>query len=262
MKIINQQCPRGGVPVQLRRRAAMRRRRSDTRGRRVTVKPGSRLREGRDGEMLQGASIAASGLPGPRFAAQPPMATVARTAESRRSATTDLRARGQSALRAMAVDAALVQHWRQAAGHQIEQLQQGVAAILTRSDAAVAVLDFLPFGIILVDGESTALLVNRRAEQILSEHDGLGTQGGKLSAARPTDTTRLRQMIARTWHLAHGPGPHPSDGLQLARPSGRRPLVIRIVPLKTQDRGLGGPDLRSGDPNAGRAAACCTSSIG
>ena len=70
-------------------------------------------------------------------------------------------------------------------GHQIEQLQQGVTAILTRSDAALAILDFLPFGIILVDGESTALLVNRRAEQILSEQDGFGTQDGKLSAALP-----------------------------------------------------------------------------
>jgi DNA-binding CsgD family transcriptional regulator len=39
-------------------------------------------------------------------------------------------------------------------------------------------------------------------------------------------------MIARTWHLAHGPGPHASDVLQLARPSGRKPLIIRIVPLQ------------------------------
>jgi DNA-binding CsgD family transcriptional regulator len=132
----------------------------------------------------------------------------------------------------LAVDAALVQHWRQAAGRQIEQLQQGVAALLTRSDAAVAVLDCLPFGIILVDSESTALLVNRRAERILGERDGLGTHGGKLSGGRPVDTTQLRQRVARTWRLARGPGPHPSDGFQLARPSGRRSLVIRIVPLQ------------------------------
>ena len=39
-------------------------------------------------------------------------------------------------------------------------------------------------------------------------------------------------MIARTWRLADGPGPHASDGFQLARPSGRNSLVIRIVPLK------------------------------
>jgi hypothetical protein len=52
----------------------------------------------------------------------------------------------------------------------------------------LAVLDFLPFGIILVDGESTALLVNRRAEQVLGEQDGLSTPGGKLATARPTDT--------------------------------------------------------------------------
>ena len=173
--------------------------------------------------MLQGASIAANGLPSPRFS----MGAVARTnpaASERYDRPPHARSAGA------AVDTALLPHWRQAA--QIEQLQQGVAAILTRSDAALALLDFLPFGIILVDSESTALLVNRRAEQMLGEQDGLGTQGGKLAAALSTDTTQLRQSIARTWRLAHGPGSHPSDGFQLTRPSGRKPLVIRIVPLQ------------------------------
>jgi PAS domain-containing protein len=184
--------------------------------------------------MLQGASTAATGLPGPRFSAQPaPMAPVVRT----RSVGSERydgpqRARSTTPTGALAVDGALVPHWRQAAGHQIEQLQQGVAAILTRSNAALALLDCLPFGIILVDCESTVLLVNRRAERILSEQDGLSTQGGKLSAASPVDTARLRHRIARTWRLACGPGPHASDALQLTRPSGRRSFVIRMVPLK------------------------------
>ena len=43
-------------------------------------------------------------------------------------------------------------------------------------------------------------------------------------------------MIARTWRLADGPGPHASDGLQLARPSGRSSLVIRIVPLNQRSQ--------------------------
>jgi DNA-binding CsgD family transcriptional regulator len=183
--------------------------------------------------MLQGASTAATALPGPRFSARPaPMASVARTSRVA-SERYDRRSHsGSTHAGAVPIDAAPAPHWRQAAGHQIEQLQQGVAAILTRSDAALALLDCLPFGIVLVDRESTALLVNRRAEQVLGEQDGLVTHGGKLSAARATDTTQLRQSIARTWRLAHGPGPHPSDGFQLARPSGRRPLVIRIVPLQ------------------------------
>jgi PAS domain-containing protein len=147
------------------------------------------------------------------------MATVARTRPIVPERYDGLARARSTRTQALAVDAALVQHWRQAAGHQIEQLQQGVTALLTRSDAALAILDFLPFGIILVDGESTALLVNRRAEQILSEQDGFGTQDGKLSAARPMDTARLRRMIARTWHLVRGSGSHASDGLQLTRPS-------------------------------------------
>jgi DNA-binding CsgD family transcriptional regulator len=178
--------------------------------------------------MLQGASMPANGVPIPRFS----MATVARTSPSASERYDEASHPRSTHAGAAAVDGAPVPHWRQAAGHQIEQLQQGVAAILTRSDAALAVLDFLPFGIILVDGDSTALLVNRRAEQVLGEQDGLSTPGGKLAATRPTATTRLRQSIARTWRLAHGPGPHPSDGFQLARPSGRKPLVIRIVPLQ------------------------------
>jgi PAS domain-containing protein len=125
-----------------------------------------------------------------------------------------------------------MQRWRQSAGHQIEQLHQEFAALLARSDAALAVLDGLPFGVIVVDGEGVVLLVSRRAEQILSQREGLVTYGGRLAASRPADTARLRKMIARTWRLADGPGPPASDVLQLARPSGRNPLVIRIVPLK------------------------------
>jgi DNA-binding CsgD family transcriptional regulator len=125
-----------------------------------------------------------------------------------------------------------VQLWRPSAGHPIELLHQGFAAIIARSDAALAVLDGLPFGIIVIDGEGVALLVSRRAEQILAQRDGLVTHGGRLAASRPADTARLRRMIARTWRLADGPGPYASDGLQLARPSGRNALIIRVVSLK------------------------------
>jgi PAS domain-containing protein len=190
------------------------------------------LRSEGEGEMLEGGAIAASELPGNRWPALPlTLAQVARAgpvAGERYNGSS----RAASTPGAGAVDAALVRHWRQSAGHPIDELHQGVAALLTRSDAAVAVLDCLPFGVIVVDRAGTTLLVSRRAQQILTERDGLGTHGGKLTASRPADTGRLRRMIAGTWRLAQGPGPLAGDSLQLARPSGRTALAIRIVPLQ------------------------------
>ena len=188
--------------------------------------------------MLQGASTAATDYRALHSPLSAPMAKVARGRPIAPERYDGLSHAGSTRTGATAADTALVQHWRQSAGHQIEQLRQGVAAILTQSDAAMAVLDFLPFGVVIVDCEATVLLVSRHADQILSQQDGLGTQDGKLTASRPTDTTGLRRMIARTWHLAHGPGPHASDGLQLTRPSGRRSFVIRIVPLKPKIEAL------------------------
>jgi DNA-binding CsgD family transcriptional regulator len=181
--------------------------------------------------MLEVGSIATSGLSGTGLPALP--SAVGKTAgDSAGAALYDGSSRTASPGSAGAVSTAPVQLWRQSAGHPIEQLHQGFAAILARSDAALAVLDGLPFGIIVINGDGVALLVSRRAEQILAQRDGLVTHGGKLAASRPADTARLRRMIARTWRLADGPGPHASDGFQLARPSGRNSLVIRIVPLK------------------------------
>ena len=211
--------------------------------------------------MLEVGSVAASGLPGPRFPAQPPAIGKATRDRPGEVAHYDRSWRTVSTSGAGAVGTAPVQRWRQSAGHHVEQLQQGVAAILTRSEAALAVLDCLPFGVVVIDGEGTALLVSWRAEQILSQRDGLVTHGGKLAASRPTDTTRLRRMIARTWRLAQEPGPHPSDGLQLLRSSGRTALVVRIVPLQPKIAALA---VWSAIPRRERRSsrACCTSSTG
>ena len=90
------------------------------------------LREG-GWRYASGRSTAATGLPGPRSSAQPaPMATVARTRPIAPERYDGLARARSTRTEALAVDAALVQHWRQAAGHQIEQLQQGVSAIPTQ----------------------------------------------------------------------------------------------------------------------------------
>ena len=230
---------RGGLPVLLRRAG-----RDDggTVGHAREACPaklGSPSCAREDGDMLQGASTAATGLPGPRSRLSlPQWPRWPEPGRSRRSATTDLRALGQPALRL----------WRStrrssSTGDRRQGTKSSSCSKVSARFPPRGVMPRWPYWtsclrIILVDGESTALLVNRRAEQILSEQDGFGTQDGKLSAARPMDTARLRRMIARTWHLARGSSSHASDGLQLTRPSGRRPLVIRIVPLRPKIQAL------------------------
>ena len=96
-------------------------------------------------------SIATSGLSGTGLPALP--SAVGKTARDSAGAVLyDGSSRTASPGGAGAVSTAPVQLWRQSAGHPIEQLHRDYGRdLLARSDAALAVLDGLPFGIIVID---------------------------------------------------------------------------------------------------------------
>ena len=106
-------------------------------------------------------------------------------------------------------------------------------------EGLAAALDRLPQGAMLLDRHDRPLVVNRRAEALLADTDGLGLGRTGLVAARSRETAELRRLLASA---------EPGDAerlrrrggaLRLPRPSCRKPLSLLVnhLPLR---RPLGG----------------------
>jgi DNA-binding CsgD family transcriptional regulator len=96
-------------------------------------------------------------------------------------------------------------------------VQDGLAEALTRFHCGAAV----------IDGRGRVVLANSALEAL--GRDGLRIAAGQLRAARPGDQAAVdalvRSALAGT-ALARGP-----DLALVSRPSGRRPLLVRAIPL-------------------------------
>ena len=83
--------------------------------------------------------------------------------------------------------------------------------------------------IALTDAFGRIAEANRLARSILAEGDGLLIRDGALRAARGDDNAKLARLI----HEAAGARTLPMSGvMQVARPSGRRPLALVISPTR------------------------------
>jgi DNA-binding CsgD family transcriptional regulator len=102
----------------------------------------------------------------------------------------------------------------------------------TRIDGELAAFARLQRGALTVDAEAAVLVCN----EIVAFGDGLLNDAGRLSAARSTDRDALRRAIASA---AAGSAAAP---VVVQRPSGRRPLVVDVVPLPASE--LGAPQTR------------------
>ena len=91
-------------------------------------------------------------------------------------------------------------------------------------------LDTLPWGVVLLNAKQWPVCVNREAERILHQADGLRLDRCGLYAQHPEDAQRLRQVLASAVAKpGHGPGP--GADAQVRRPSGARPLLLTVVPV-------------------------------
>ncbi len=100
--------------------------------------------------------------------------------------------------------------------------------------AATAALDRLNQGIALTDRARQLQFVNRLAQAICSETDGLRIRGGELIATGMRDASRLQGALDRAITVGH------EASLRLERPSRRRALSVLITPLRVR---AGPPDM-------------------
>lgn len=96
-------------------------------------------------------------------------------------------------------------------------------------------LDYLSFGVALVNEEAKVLAMNRPAQAIVKSEDGLSTIGGRLSASRPRETLELRRLIAEASRTSHGEGLSSGGALALPRPSLLRPLSVLVTPVPSSE---------------------------
>lgn len=95
-----------------------------------------------------------------------------------------------------------------------------------------AALDAVAVGIVIVGPHGRVMHANPAAERMLAAEDGIGIRQGSLDSGCVRTSRAVGRAVRRALDA------HPADGECLAvdRPSGRRPFVVRVIPLTHEDR--------------------------
>jgi DNA-binding CsgD family transcriptional regulator len=120
----------------------------------------------------------------------------------------------------------LMRHLEQALRTQehLAQLGNGVGDI-------TGVIDAIRHGIVIVGAGYVVVRLNSAAERILTSGDGLCIRSGRVEAARVSTNTELQVSITRACVEPQN-GCGSGDSFACSRPSGKRPYVIHVLPLK------------------------------
>jgi len=99
------------------------------------------------------------------------------------------------------------------------------------SRAALAGLDGLDQGFVLVDAQARPVFINRRARELLETGDAVVVEDGALSAVNAEDGRRLQALIG-SCSLDR---PERIGGeMNLMRPAGRLPLHVQVTPVGSE----------------------------
>lgn len=114
--------------------------------------------------------------------------------------------------------------------HRLDQLT-------VEREALVETTDQLPRGLITFDRQGRLLWMNRAAEAICNQGDGLTIQRGHVTAAVAAETERLHRLIHQANELAgRATVVRIDDAMLISRPSGRRSYVVLVTPLQAGRR--------------------------
>lgn len=122
------------------------------------------------------------------------------------------------------------------------QLRGRLDGAVRERHSALAALDRIDRGMLLLDPRGRIRHANKLAEAILRNADGLLAEAGRLTCEHPEDAAALRRGISVAAAMSREP---PAAALAVRRRSGRRPLSLLVAPLR------GRPDWTSA------SSACC-----
>jgi DNA-binding CsgD family transcriptional regulator len=123
------------------------------------------------------------------------------------------------------------------------KLELRLRAADRRATDALAALDALSAGVVVVDAALRPVLVNARARALAEARDGLQIGKAGLTAGSDAETRALRRALAAAMALASQPA-HAGNAepvrislrLCLTRRGGERRLVAAVAPLRPADR--------------------------
>jgi DNA-binding CsgD family transcriptional regulator len=112
-----------------------------------------------------------------------------------------------------------------------------VSGLIEQFEGAKTLIEMLAgqrlCGLVGLRADGSVLFMNAAAEAAIRSGDGLAVVDGQLRAARAGNDRTLQEIIARV--LRSGPDAPPNAGgaVAIARPSGRAPFVLRVMPSTT-----------------------------
>lgn len=98
-------------------------------------------------------------------------------------------------------------------------------------------------GVILLNGSGGPVFMNGAAEEVLNTEDGLRYQSGVFVTQRSAETRKLQRMISDAIGASLGAGDRPGGQMVVTRLSGKRPFVLRVLPIARAERFLTGVSI-------------------
>lgn len=116
------------------------------------------------------------------------------------------------------------------------QIHHRLEAKSVERDALADIADRLPRGIVTFNAQGRLLWMNRAAEALCAQQDGLTVQRRLVIAAVPAEAEQLHRLVRTAALIASGHGLAPGDTMLISRPSGRRPYIVLVSPLQAGHR--------------------------
>jgi DNA-binding NarL/FixJ family response regulator len=107
------------------------------------------------------------------------------------------------------------------------RLQRNLVQVEQANSDREAVLNLLATGLILLDENGTCIFLNKAAERIISQRDGLFVRGSSLSAESSREAAQLQSLIKQGAAVAAGKERKAAGAMLIAR-RGRKPLQVLV----------------------------------
>ncbi len=88
-----------------------------------------------------------------------------------------------------------------------------------------------PTAMILLNDRSEVLFINRQAERLIQQNDGLTCRNHRLHIADSSQSHAFHALTHKVIVTSKQQGTHPGGAMRLHRPSGKAPFQVMVTPL-------------------------------
>lgn len=114
--------------------------------------------------------------------------------------------------------------------NRVMQITLEMNAIAREREVFASALDSTSFGVVLTDGRGKVLHLNRAAEEIVANDDGLAIQQGRLIADSHAEDRALERLIGQASSSVSGSSFQRGGTCRVNRRSGLPPLLLLVTP--------------------------------